>query len=61
MEYKKKHLDLLWVRIHQRVKDLREEGVSLKHYLVPGAGALLERLKERSLKMYLASGTDEII
>jgi beta-phosphoglucomutase-like phosphatase (HAD superfamily) len=28
--------------------------------MVPGARALLEALRERGLKMYLASGTDEI-
>src|SRR5574342_699445 len=28
-------------------------------YLVPGARALLEALKERGLKLYLASGTDQ--
>ena len=28
--------------------------------MVPGARALLEALRERGMKMYLASGTDEI-
>jgi phosphoglycolate phosphatase len=60
LEYKKQYLDRLWVRIHGRVEDLREGRVSTEHYLVPGARALLENLKARGLKMYLASGTDEI-
>jgi phosphoglycolate phosphatase-like HAD superfamily hydrolase len=60
LEYKKQYLDRLWVRIRGRVEDLREGRVSPEHYLVPGARALLENLKSRGLKMYLASGTDEI-
>jgi phosphoglycolate phosphatase len=60
LEYKKQYLDRLWVRIRVRVEDLREGRVSPEQYLVPGARALLESLKARGLKMYLASGTDEI-
>src|SRR5271170_8035247 len=60
LEYKKQYLDRLWVRIRGRVEDLREGRISPERYLVPGARALLENLKERGLKMYLASGTDEI-
>jgi phosphoglycolate phosphatase len=58
LEYKKMYLDLLWVKIRGRVEDLRSGRVSPEDYLVPGARALLEILKERGLKMYLASGTD---
>lgn len=57
LEYKKIYLDLLWQRIEGRVKAL-EEGASPDQYLVPGTRALLESLKRRGLKMYLASGTD---
>ena len=60
LAYKKQYLDLLWVRISGRIDDLRAGRVSPEQYLVPGARALLERLKARGLKMYLASGTDEI-
>lgn len=60
LEYKKLYLDLLWVKIGGRVEELRKGHVSPEQYLVPGARGLLERLKERGLKMYLASGTDEI-
>jgi phosphoglycolate phosphatase len=60
LEYKKMYLDLLWVKIGGRVEELRKGQVSPEQYLVPGARGLLERLKERGLKMYLASGTDEI-
>ena len=59
LEYKKRYLDLLWERIKSRVEELQRGHVSPEKYLVPGSRAMLERLKERGLKMYLASGTDE--
>jgi phosphoglycolate phosphatase len=58
--YKKMYLDLLWTRIRDRVEELRAGQVSPEKYLVPGSRALLEALRERGMKMYLASGTDEI-
>ena len=58
--YKKMYLDLLWIRIRDRVEELRGGHASPEKYLVPGARALLEALKQRGMKMYLASGTDEI-
>src|SRR5260370_1071023 len=60
LEYKKMYLDLLWVRIRGRVEALRAGQADPEQYLVPGTRALLEQLKARGLKMYLASGTDEI-
>ena len=60
LEYKKMYLDLLWERIRGRVEELKSGHVSPEKYMVPGARALLEGLKERGLKMYLASGTDEV-
>src|SRR5690242_5061906 len=56
--YKRRYLDLLWNRIEHRVDELRQ-GASPEKYLVPGSRDLLESLKERGFKMYLASGTDE--
>jgi phosphoglycolate phosphatase len=58
--YKKMYLDLLWVKIRGRVEELQKGNVSPEEYMVPGARALLEELKARGLKMYLASGTDEV-
>jgi phosphoglycolate phosphatase len=58
--YKKIYLDRLWTRIRGRVEELRAGHVSPEKYLVPGSRALLEALQERGMKMYLASGTDEI-
>ncbi len=60
LAYKKMYLDLLWVKIESRVEALRKGQADPEQYLVPGARELLERLKDRGLKMYLASGTDEI-
>jgi phosphoglycolate phosphatase len=60
LEYKKMYLDLLWERIRGRVEELKSGNVSPEKYMVPGARALLESLKGRGLKMYLASGTDEV-
>ncbi|MDQ2946654.1 MAG: haloacid dehalogenase-like hydrolase [Acidobacteriota bacterium] len=58
--YKKMYLDALWERIESRIEELRTGRVSPEKYLVPGSRALLEGLRERGMKMYLASGTDEI-
>lgn len=58
--YKKQYLDRLWLVIRDRVEGLRACRYSPDQYLVPGSRALLERLKERGLRLYLASGTDEI-
>lgn len=60
LEYKKMYLDRLWVRIRGRIEELKNGTASPESYLVPGARALLESLKARGLKMYLASGTDEV-
>lgn len=58
LEYKKMYLDRLWIKISGRIEDLRSGQSSPEQYLVPGSRALLESLKSRGLKLYLASGTD---
>ncbi len=60
LEYKKMYLDRLWLRICGRIEELKKGHASPDAYMVPGARELLESLKARGLKMYLASGTDEI-
>ncbi len=60
LEYKKQYLSLLWEKIKHRVEELEKGHVPPEKYLVPGAVPLLESLKAKGLKMYLASGTDEI-
>jgi phosphoglycolate phosphatase len=57
--YKRRYLDLLWVKIRDRVESLRKGEAAPDQYMVPGARALLDSLRERGLKMYLASGTDD--
>ena len=58
LDYKRQYLDLLWERIKGRVADLESGRAAPEQYLVPGSIALLETLKARGLKLYLASGTD---
>jgi phosphoglycolate phosphatase len=60
LAYKKMYLDLLWQKIERRVDGLRKGQTDPEEYLVPGSRALLERLRDKGLKMYLASGTDEL-
>jgi phosphoglycolate phosphatase-like HAD superfamily hydrolase len=59
LEYKRRYLAALWERIKHRVEELEEGRASPEAYLVPGARRLIEGLKERGLKLYLASGTDQ--
>lgn len=56
--YKRRYLDLLWEKIKGRVEALESGREDPEKYLVPGSRALLEGLKARGFKMYLASGTD---
>ncbi len=60
LEYKHMYLDLLWERIKDRIDELKSGHCPPERYQVPGTVPLLESLRERGLKMYLASGTDEI-
>lgn len=59
LEYKKQYLARLWERIKGRVAELERGEAPPEKYLVPGSIELLVSLKERGLKMYLASGTDQ--
>jgi phosphoglycolate phosphatase-like HAD superfamily hydrolase len=58
LEYKRIYLERLHRKIRRRLDDLAQGG-SPEKYLVPGARALLESLRARGLKLYLASGTDQ--
>lgn len=60
LEYKHIYLNRLWERIKHRVEELRHGHCPPEKYLVPGSIQLLEALKDRGLKLYLASGTDEL-
>lgn len=56
--YKKMYLDALHEVIKDRLEDLRHGRTNPDDHMVPGSRALLEDLKARGLKLYLASGTD---
>jgi phosphoglycolate phosphatase len=60
LEYKKMYLELLHEKIRHRLEELESGAAPSGKYLVPGAREFLEALRERGLKMYLASGTDQI-
>jgi len=60
LEYKKTYLDMLHSKIRHRLEELESGAASPEKYLVPGARELLEALAARGLKMYLASGTDQV-
>jgi phosphoglycolate phosphatase len=58
--YKHRYLDRLSHVIRERVQGLRTGQCPPDRYLVPGSRAILEELKARGLRLYLASGTDEV-
>jgi len=58
--YKHQYLERLSHVIGDRLEALRSGKCSPDRYLVPGSRAILEELKRRGLRLYLASGTDEI-
>ena len=59
LAYKRMYLDALHLRIDHRLNDLRQKRVAPEAYQVPGARQLLQLLRDRGLRLYLASGTDD--
>lgn len=59
LDYKKLYLDLLWEQMKHRVEGLKDGSLKQVDFQVPGSVPLLENLKSRGVRMYLASGTDE--
>ena len=57
--YKHEYLRRLDERIRSRTEGIRNGSLRRDDFVVHGARALLESLQRRSLKLYLASGTDE--
>ena len=57
--YKHQHLELLWEQIEHRVAGLKAGTIAPEEMIVPGAFDILENLRERGVKCYLASGTDQ--
>jgi len=59
LAYKRQYHDRLMRKIEYRREELRCGAALPDKYLVPGARRFLGALRERGLKMYCASGTDE--
>ncbi|MCX6028675.1 MAG: HAD family hydrolase [Chloroflexi bacterium] len=57
--YKRIYLERLWERIRDRVAGLKAGRIAADDLMVPGGRALLEALRGRGVRCYLASGTDE--
>ncbi len=60
LEYKRAYHARLMEKIQYRRQELRQGMVAPDKYLVPGVRAFLEALQDRGLKLYCASGTDEV-
>ncbi|MGE0759136.1 MAG: HAD family hydrolase [Pirellulaceae bacterium] len=58
LAYKHRYHDLLWQQVGERVTAVRGRRVAQDEMTVPGARALLDRLRSAGLTLYLASGTD---
>jgi phosphoglycolate phosphatase-like HAD superfamily hydrolase len=56
--YKHRYHDLLMARIEGRLKALESGEARPEDWVVPGSHELLEGLKRRGARLYLASGTD---
>lgn len=59
LAYKRVYLDRLWARIQHRVADLKAGRIPPDELMTPGSRAMLEALRARGVRCYLASGTDE--
>lgn len=60
LEYKQEYHHRLEKRIANRITELENKTCDPREHLVPGAYELLELLRRRGLRLYLASGTDEV-
>ena len=58
--YKKMYLERLLGKIAGRLESLRGGKADPEQYMVPGSRQLLDCLKARGLRLYLASGTDDL-
>ncbi len=58
--YKMMYLERLLRKIADRLEALRQGNIDPEQYTVPGSRQLLEALRARGLRLYLASGTDDL-
>ncbi len=59
LEYKEMYLERLWERIKDRVAGLQQGTLQPADLVVPGALEMLRALRERGVRIFFASGTDE--
>ena len=57
--YKQKYIHCLWQRIKERVAMLKSGAIAPDDMMVPGGRIILDELRCRGVRCYLASGTDE--
>jgi phosphoglycolate phosphatase len=57
--YKHRYHDRLWQRIQERIEGLQSGKYRPPDWLVSGSVDLLNNLRNRGIRMFLASGTDE--
>ncbi len=57
--YKKIYNDALMVMVNKRVEKLNRGELSVEDYIIKGSVKYLKLLKEKGVKLYLASGTDK--
>lgn len=59
LDYKRTYHDRLMARIESRRESLRSGAASPESMLVPGSLDILRNLRDRGVRLYIASGTDE--
>ena len=59
LEYKRIYLDLLMDKIRHRREALRSGRAAPDEMMVPGSRRLLDSLRDRDMRLFLASGTDQ--
>lgn len=60
LTYKKEYLARLWTRIENSFNSLKDQSRSADEMLLKGSRIFLTALKQRGVKLYLASGTDQV-
>jgi len=58
--YKHRYHDRLWNRIQDRIEGLESGRYRPEDWLVPGSLEILQNLSGRGIRLFLASGTDEV-
>ncbi len=60
LAYKKEYLARLWARIEISFNSLKNKSRSSDDLMLKGSRTFLTALKQRGIKLYLASGTDQV-